>query len=79
MEGHMSNFLNIKLASKDPVVQAAQSSQLARDEEILHCSPVPGDFPVPQWRMFHSHNWEHICARNCYENLTAKIEEDSKG
>ena len=48
MEGHMSNFLNIKLASKDPVVQAAQSSQLARDEEILHCSPVPGDFPVPQ-------------------------------
>ena len=31
LEGHMSNFLNIKVASKDPVVKEAQACQLARE------------------------------------------------
>ena len=34
----MSNFLNIKLASNDPVVQAAQSSQLARESQWMRKS-----------------------------------------
>ena len=57
LEGQMSKFLNIKVASK--VVKTAQTcvgQGGTGDKEIHHCSPAPRNLPVPQCFISTVHN-----------------------